>query len=249
MKPKNKSIKLGQFYALKGKLLKLMGDNAKQVSDQIRASELKEKAIKSLETIENIPALKFNLGYILDEMISFGKFSRNEQTQKAARIMEKFKVLTAKTYHLRTEERRKICSAASNFFASIGSYKTAEQYIQKLESLEQKDAVRDSAVYCQTLRNQFKNLKYEKYKQKINSQKVLYYSEAVRNLENAISFNPKTDYLEQSIVSCLSITTFLPKLAETFIEKAYANVTQGLELYPNHEILNNLSKTIQSLNS
>jgi tetratricopeptide (TPR) repeat protein len=248
--PKRKSIRLGRFMTHKGKLLKLMGDNAQQeVSVKIKLDTFKQKAIKSLETLENVPALKFNIGFILNEIISFKKFSKNEQKQKAAKIKEKFEVLTDKSFDLPMKERRTICSAAAEFFASIGSFKIAEQYIKKLESLAQRGAIPDLKGYCRELQTQFDDLKYKKSKQMINHQKVLHYSQAVKYLENAITSNPRTDYFEHCIVVCLSIGTFLPKLTKTFVEKASVIVTQGLELQPNNEILSNLSKTIQILKS
>ncbi|MBT4090358.1 MAG: tetratricopeptide repeat protein [Deltaproteobacteria bacterium] len=247
--PKRRSIRLGRFKMHKGKLLKLMGDNAQQVSMREKSDKLREKAIMSLETLENVPILKHNIESILDILINFHIFSKNEQRQKTAQLMGKFEVIVRKRFHLSREDRHTICTASAYYFASIGSFKIAEQYIKKLESLEQKGACRGSEGSCQLLRTQFDDLKYEKYKQQINLQKVLYYSEAVKNLETAVTSNPKNDYFEHCIVVCLSIGTFLPKLARTFVEKASVIVAQGLDRQPNNEILSNLSKTIRNLKS
>lgn len=235
--PDAKALKLGRLYLVKGILFKLIGDNSQSSNSVPETGYMRENAIKNLEACQTGCCFKNLLGELIYDIVNFKKLSEDHQKIKASGILNKFNQLISKIQVGRSAERRKIITAAADFFASLGSFKTAEQFVQKLESLELRSGIRDSKEYCGQLQNKHQSLQHEMYKAKVKTESLLYYLEAEKQLTNSVNIYPSGKAYLSAAVICLSIADLISKLRESYLEKAKGFVDKGLANDPENNSL------------
>lgn len=246
MIPGAKAQRLAQLFGLKGKLWKITGDNTLQTHESIDTGVMRKNAISTLESLENGRELKSSIEKLIDDIYNFKKLSEEIQKRKASEMVKEFNVLLAGTKNHRISDLRKISTAAGDFFASIGSFRVAEQFILKLKNSELRSGVRDSAEYCDALQEKYAKIRHGFRKEKINTQALMYYIESEKSFENALRIQANGELYLGHTIACLSISDLISKKDERYAEKALQSIRDGLDMEPeNPELVNLLSRLMK----